>query len=385
MQVLTFFWSLLRFLLVDNLPLTAVAVLGLAAVYWLLPRPRSLHPLPGVIAAAVALVLTGWLFIWARAATPETVLFYAFSGLAILSGGLLVTQRNPVHAALSFALVVLSTCGLFLLLAAPFLMAATIIVYAGAIVVTFLFVIMLAQQAGRSDADHRSREPLLSCIAGFVLVGALIYLVNITYDTSQANALLARTDQAAAQLANLLERSSADPSLVADARQRVKDLADSSLFEDFRKEAKRHRGLTPDVSRLGVAAREAETKWDELVAQLDSAASAPEATPILEKMKEVLEHLREVGAQVRDTYNNLQPSGNVTELSAFSGPRANEPMHRLPRDAQNRVVMPADNVEALGRSLFTDYLVPVELGGTLLLVASVGAIAISGRRKEGLR
>ena len=59
---------------------------------------------------------------------------------------MLVTQQNPARAALSFALVVLSTCGLFLLLAAPFLMAATIVIYAGAIVVTFLFVIMLAQQ-----------------------------------------------------------------------------------------------------------------------------------------------------------------------------------------------------------------------------------------------
>ena len=58
----------------------------------------------------------------------------------------------------SFALVVLSSCGLFLLQAAPFLMAATIIVYAGAIVVTFLFVIMLAHQEGPSDADYRSRE-----------------------------------------------------------------------------------------------------------------------------------------------------------------------------------------------------------------------------------
>ena len=69
---------------------------------------------------------------------------------------MLITQQNPARAALSFALVVLSTCGLFLLLAAPFLMAATIIVYAGAIVVTFLFVIMLAPADGLSDADARS-------------------------------------------------------------------------------------------------------------------------------------------------------------------------------------------------------------------------------------
>ena len=84
----------------------------------------------------------------------------------------MITQRNPVHAALCFALVVLSTCGLFLLQAAPFLMAATIIIYAGAIVVTFLFVIMLAQQAGLSNADQRSREPLLATLAGFVLLGS---------------------------------------------------------------------------------------------------------------------------------------------------------------------------------------------------------------------
>ena len=95
-----------------------------------------------------------------------------------MSGLLLVTQRNPARAALSFALVVLSTCGLFLLLAAPFLTAATTIIYAGAIVVTFLFVLMLAQQAGPSDADLRSREPLLACLAGFFLLGALLYVLQ---------------------------------------------------------------------------------------------------------------------------------------------------------------------------------------------------------------
>ena len=47
--------------------------------------------------------------------------------------------------------------------------------------------------------------------------------------------------------------------------------------------------------------------------------------------------------------------------------------------------LPAENVADLGRSLFTDYLLAVELGGTLLLVATIGAIAIAGRRAEGLR
>src|SRR5262249_30564145 len=133
------------------------------------------------------------------------------SGLAILFGGLLITQRNPVHAALSFAVVVLSTCGLFLLQAAPFLMAATIIVYAGAIVVTFLFVIMLAQQSGISDADHRAREPFLSTLGSFVLLGALLYLLNQTYDTRNADQLLQRMDSAMEELEAWARNSNANP------------------------------------------------------------------------------------------------------------------------------------------------------------------------------
>ena len=105
-----------------------------------------------------------------------------------------------MRAALSFALVVLSTCGLFLLLAAPFLMAATIIIYAGAIIVTFLFVIMLAQQAGLSDADQRSREPFLACVAGFVLLGAmLLRAANDLHALTSWTRCLRATEQASQQ------------------------------------------------------------------------------------------------------------------------------------------------------------------------------------------
>src|SRR5437870_7759302 len=158
-------------------------ILGLIGVYLLLPRIRPYPTIWGAGASGLALLLAGLLLIRGGMAVPENLLFYCFSAIAIVSGGLLITQRNPVHAALSFALVVLSTCGLFLLQAAPFLMAATVIVYAGAMVVTFLFVIMLAQQAGLSDADRRSREPQLAGVASFVLLGALLYVLHLTYDT----------------------------------------------------------------------------------------------------------------------------------------------------------------------------------------------------------
>src|SRR5262249_39678690 len=160
----------------------------------------------------------------------EQILFYAFAGIAITGGAMLISQKNPVHAALSFALVVLSTCGLFLLQAAPFLMAATIIVYAGAIVVTFLFVIMLAQQAGVADADQRSREPFLASLAGFVLIGSVLCVVHNTYNTRELDDLLAQVRQVA-------EAKSADEaiSIMGDPGKRSPDDLTHPLVTSLRK------------------------------------------------------------------------------------------------------------------------------------------------------
>jgi NADH-quinone oxidoreductase subunit J len=184
----------------------------------------------------------------------ETLLFSVFAAAAILSAILMITNRNPVYSALWFAIVTLSTCGLFLLQYAPFLAAATVIVYAGAIVVTFVFVIMLAQQSGATIYDQRSRQPLLSTLAAFVLLGALIAA---------------------------LQMSRADAS-------------------------------TGVVSGAAVPAQLA-------------------ANPL------------------------SQPAENET----------------------------LGSMQALGRSLMGDYLFAVELAGTLLLVATIGAIAIAPRRRRG--
>src|SRR5215207_8392640 len=107
------------------------AVLGMAAVCLLLPRPRPWAYARLAGAAAAGLALAAVAVVAARAArlTAEVVLFYAFAGLALLSGGVMITRQNPARAALSFAMVILSTTGLFLLQAAPFLMAGTVIVY----------------------------------------------------------------------------------------------------------------------------------------------------------------------------------------------------------------------------------------------------------------
>src|SRR5579884_1075800 len=169
------------------LPLVLPLLLGGAAIYLLLPRPQAYPKSWGACLGLLAVVLAGVLLTRSGTVSPETLLFWSFSALAIISGALLVTQHNPARAALAFSLVILSTCGLFLLLAAPFLMAATIIIYAGAIIVTFLFVLMLAQQSGRSDADERSREPGLAALTGFVLLGAILLVLRPAFDPEQKN------------------------------------------------------------------------------------------------------------------------------------------------------------------------------------------------------
>src|SRR6267378_2050247 len=164
-------------------------ILGLIGVYLLLPRIRPYPTIWGAAVSGLALLLAGFTLIRGGMAVPENLLFYCFSAIAIVTGTMMITQANPVHAALSFALVVLSTCGLFLLQAAPFLMAATIIVYAGAIVVTFLFVVMLAQQEGVSNADQRSREPFLASLAGCVLLASLLCVLHKTYHAPDPDGL----------------------------------------------------------------------------------------------------------------------------------------------------------------------------------------------------
>ena len=251
---------------------------GFLAVYLLLPRPQPLPALFGWLAGAVTLLISAAFVLGSGAidfgsadSIIRAVLFYAFAVIAVLAGGCLVTLRNPVYAALSFALVVLSTCGLFLLQAAPFLMAATIIVYAGAIIVTFMFVIMLAQQHGPSDADARSREPFLATLTGFLLLAALV----------------------------------------------------SALQAPIRLDA-----VDP-------------------FAQTRPIASFDEKDPFALHRWGVSEFSRVRGATI-----------------------------------DKRAELPAGNVAYLGRALFTDYLLAVEMGGTLLLAATIGTILITTRRPE---
>jgi len=141
----------------------------------------------------------------------DSILFWFLATAAIGCAVLMITSRNPVYSALWFALVTLSTCGLFIQQSAPFLAAATVIVYAGAIVVTFVFVIMLAQQSGETVYDQRSRQPLLATVAAFVLLTALLFTIQKGGAPQSGEEAVARP----AASVNLLSRPSAGESLLS--------------------------------------------------------------------------------------------------------------------------------------------------------------------------
>lgn len=239
--------------------------MGWLAICWALPQDgRRSRWLPGLLGLAALVLFCVYHFRPGRDIVRE-VLFYVFSGTAVISAALMITDRNPVYAALWFAVTTLGVCGLFLLNAAPFLAAATIVVYAGAIIVTFLFVIMLAQQAGATNYDRRAYQPAAASATAFLLFGCLLYVL---------------------QGWSLIENS---------------------------------------------------------------------PTPILP-----------------------DPTLAATRLK-FMHPPAAAQANELSKPIGEEL----GTMRNLGRSLFTDYLYAVEIAGTVLLIATIGAIAIAPRRSQG--
>jgi len=73
----------------------------------------------------------------------QQILFYAFSALVIAAGAMVITVRNPVYAALSLVVAFFGSAGLWMMLEAEFLAITLVLVYVGAVMVLFLFVVMM--------------------------------------------------------------------------------------------------------------------------------------------------------------------------------------------------------------------------------------------------
>jgi NADH-quinone oxidoreductase subunit J len=219
-----------------------LVILGASGTYLLLPhghgayKPRNVHRL-GAILAGVALLIFALFLKPISTYILPSFFFYVFAVAAIAGSLLTVTSRDPVHCALWFASVVLSTSGLFLIAGAQFLAVGTVIVYAGAIVVTFLFVIMLAQTSGSSPYDRSARMPFRASWTCFMLFFAVVWsLLHVSTSPPKAGELasLAMPRQVEG-VKSLLERSQRPSSRINDAQGRTKPHVASlgeTLFTD---------------------------------------------------------------------------------------------------------------------------------------------------------
>jgi NADH-quinone oxidoreductase subunit J len=102
------------------------------------------------------------------------ILFYLFAFLTLLCGALVIVNpfsRNPVTSAMFLVLTIVSMAGLFVLLHAFFLAAVQVLVYAGAVMVLFLFVIMLLDL----KEEQRRKIKLFAIVAGLISVGTIVF------------------------------------------------------------------------------------------------------------------------------------------------------------------------------------------------------------------
>ncbi|MCY2985133.1 MAG: NADH-quinone oxidoreductase subunit J [Planctomycetota bacterium] len=218
-------------------------------------------------AGAVAVLLAVGFALGFTPGTFDSYVLMAFCAVATGGGIGFLTAREPVYAALGFATAVLSVCGVLFMQSALFIAAATMIVYAGATIIIFLFVLMFAQQTELRTYDVQLNNPLVAAAIGAIL------LATITMCVTKNNAILP---------------------------------------------------VRVDSTRVM------------------SAASLPDSLS------------SEAGKEASKKLDAIDPNLRyVPKLTA-----------------------------GLGRSMYTDYLLAVELAGTVLLVATIGAIALAQRTTE---
>jgi NADH-quinone oxidoreductase subunit J len=103
------------------------------------------------------------------------IVFFVCAILAVLGAATLIWAREPIHSALSLILVMCSLAVLYLLLGAEFIAAVQVIVYAGAIMVLFVFVIMLLNAGVEELTDYSKLAKFAGRPLGFFLLLALAY------------------------------------------------------------------------------------------------------------------------------------------------------------------------------------------------------------------
>ena len=175
---------------------TAVLILGAVGLFLALPGRRANVGRLGMVLLAGAGASLIAALVGVVPGEAESGWFVVCALVALFAALRVITHSKPVYSALYFVLLVVAVTGLVLLMQAEFLALALIIVYAGAIVVTYVFVIMLAQQARPAPYDTRARDPFWGCLAGFTLLTMIAARFELFTETAQRTALPEAAEQA---------------------------------------------------------------------------------------------------------------------------------------------------------------------------------------------
>lgn len=109
----------------------------------------------------------------------EAVIFYLFAAISVAAALGVVIARSPVRSALSLAVVFVSLAVMYILLNAPFLAVAQIMIYAGAVLILFLFVIMVLNPKIDVVGGRPSVQAIAAIIATVILVSLLVGVLSV--------------------------------------------------------------------------------------------------------------------------------------------------------------------------------------------------------------
>ncbi|MCB9847607.1 MAG: NADH-quinone oxidoreductase subunit J [Phycisphaeraceae bacterium] len=332
--------------------LYAAIAIGAVGVALALPRKANVNPQPlGALIAAAG--IGGLIAVLAMVAGDDrpNLFFYVFAFIALGAALRVITHPRPIYSALYFILSILASAGLYLLLDAEFMTFALIIIYAGAILITYLFVIMLATTAPSDEGyedleeyDAVAREPVIATGAGFLVLAILTGWLSVGVPHlpppaykggDEALAQLPLKVQQAFDEVGLLEHADGemlpfDPGSVAGTyydpltRQAQLLLADPSRFRGMLRQA-RARARGEDVSE-------------------DADALSPEAAALV------------VNEPV------TRRDGTVVVLVSF------------PESLRAR------NIESVGLELIGGHPLTLEMAGIILLLAMLGAVVLARKR-----
>jgi len=117
----------------------------------------------------------------------EMAIFLVFALAAVVFSIMVVANRNPVYSTLALVVVLIASAGLFVLLGSPFLAALQVLLYTGAILVLFLFVIMLLNvQRERTSVARSPLQTWGALVSAFVLAGAVCRLLWDAHGDAEA-------------------------------------------------------------------------------------------------------------------------------------------------------------------------------------------------------